>query len=239
MIRSVTYWQVDVGEGRPLKLGLILPEAEYDMGGSTARWSDLSAMARLAEDIGLDSVWFSDHLVYRDEMTTVDQQGVWECWSVTAALAVVTSRVVLGSLVTPTSFRNPALLAKMTDTVDEISGGRLILGLGAGYHKAEYDAFGYPHDHRALSEVSLHRLTTLRLHHCSIVRRARSGDPGAVSQLSSEQAGHGLLPARQSRCAPALCAVRRETLACRSDRTNRRAARTVSIGQRVLLVIEV
>jgi len=132
-----------------LKLGLILPEAEYDMGGSTARWSDLSAMARLAEEIGFDSVWFSDHLIYRDEMTTVGQQGVWECWSVIAALAAVTSRVVLGSLVTPTSFRNPALLAKMADTVDEICGGRLILGLGAGYHKAEYDAFGYPHDHRA------------------------------------------------------------------------------------------
>jgi alkanesulfonate monooxygenase SsuD/methylene tetrahydromethanopterin reductase-like flavin-dependent oxidoreductase (luciferase family) len=134
---------------RTFKLGVILPEAEFDMAGATPRWSDLSAMARLAEDIGFDSVWFVDHLIYRDDMTTLDQQGVWECWSILAGLAAATQRVELGSLVTPTSFRNPALLAKIADTVDEISGGRVILGLGAGYHEAEYRAFGFPHDHRA------------------------------------------------------------------------------------------
>ena len=138
-----------MADGRMLKLGLILPEAEYDMAGATPRWSDLAAMARLAEEIGFDSLWFVDHLIYRDEMTTLEQQGVWECWSILAALAAVTRRVELGSLVTPTSFRNPALLAKIVDTVDEISGGRVILGLGAGYHAAEYRAFGFPHDHRA------------------------------------------------------------------------------------------
>jgi alkanesulfonate monooxygenase SsuD/methylene tetrahydromethanopterin reductase-like flavin-dependent oxidoreductase (luciferase family) len=135
--------------GRRMKLGIILPEAEQDMGGETARWRDFAAMARLAEDIGFDSVWFVDHLIYRDDMTTLDQQGVWECWSILTGLAAITSRVELGSLVTPTSFRNPALFAKMVDTVDEISGGRVILGLGAGYHEAEYRAFGFPHDHRA------------------------------------------------------------------------------------------
>src|SRR3712207_5814357 len=134
---------------RSFKLGVILPEAEYDMAGATPRWSDLSAMARMAEEIGFDSVWFVDHLIYRDDMTTLDQQGVWECWSILAAVAAVTHRVELGSLVTPTSFRNPALLAKIVDTVDEISSGRVILGLGAGYHVAEYRAFGYPHDHLA------------------------------------------------------------------------------------------
>jgi alkanesulfonate monooxygenase SsuD/methylene tetrahydromethanopterin reductase-like flavin-dependent oxidoreductase (luciferase family) len=135
--------------GRPCKLGVILPEAELDMGGATARWSDLAAMARLAEDMGLDSVWFVDHLIYRgDKMTTLDQQGCWECWSILAALAAVTERVELGSVVTPTSFRNPALFAKQVDTVEEVSGGRVILGLGAGYHDAEYEAFGYPTDHR-------------------------------------------------------------------------------------------
>jgi alkanesulfonate monooxygenase SsuD/methylene tetrahydromethanopterin reductase-like flavin-dependent oxidoreductase (luciferase family) len=134
---------------RAFKLGIILPEAEGDMAGGTARWSDFVAMARLAEEIGLDSLWFVDHLIYRDEMTTLEQQGVWECWSILAGLAAVTRRVEIGSLVTPTSFRNPALFAKMVDTVDEISGGRVILGLGAGYHEAEYRAFGFPHDHRA------------------------------------------------------------------------------------------
>ena len=136
----------DTGE---MRIGLILPEAEDDMGGATARWCDLAGMARLAEDIGFDSVWFVDHLIYREELTMLEQQGVWECWSILAALAATTSRVELGSLVTPTSFRNPALFAKMVDTVEEISGGRVILGLGAGYHAAEYRAFGYPHDHRA------------------------------------------------------------------------------------------
>jgi alkanesulfonate monooxygenase SsuD/methylene tetrahydromethanopterin reductase-like flavin-dependent oxidoreductase (luciferase family) len=106
-------------------------------------------MARLAEDMGFDSVWYVDHLIYREGLTTLDQQGLWECWSILAGLAASTSRVELGPLVTPTIFRNPALFAKMVDTVEEISGGRLILGLGAGYHKPEYDAFGYPYDHRA------------------------------------------------------------------------------------------
>lgn len=134
--------------GRPCKLGVILPEAEFDMGGATARWSDYAAMARLAEDMGFDSVWFVDHLLYRGDATAIEQQGCWECWSILAALAAVTNRVELGPLVTPTSFRNPALFAKMVDTVEEISGGRVILGLGAGWNEPEYEAFGFPFDYR-------------------------------------------------------------------------------------------
>src|SRR5207249_1659918 len=68
--------------------------------------------------------------------------------SLLAALAAATQRVELGPLVSPAGFRNPALLAKMADTVDEISGGRLVLGLGAGWKAPEYAAFGYPTDHR-------------------------------------------------------------------------------------------
>lgn len=132
--------------GRPLKVGLILPDTEREMGGATAGWSDLRAMAQHAEALGFDSLWNADHLIYR--FAGRDVQGPWECWSVMAALAAVTERVEIGPLVSCTSFRNPALQAKIADTVDEISGGRLVLGLGAGWHEPEYDAFGYPFDHR-------------------------------------------------------------------------------------------
>ena len=138
---------MSVGRTRPLGVGLMLPDTEREMAGGTARWADLAAMARTAEDCGFDSIWVSDHLLFRFEGK--EPQGIWECWTLLSALAAVTSRVEIGALVSCTGFRNPALLAKMADTVDEISGGRLVLGLGAGWHEPEYDAFGYPFDHRA------------------------------------------------------------------------------------------
>lgn len=131
---------------RPLRVGLMFPDTEREAGGGSARWADLLAMARLAEAVGFDSIWVSDHLIFRFEGK--EPQGVWECWSLLAALAAVTSRVEIGPLVSCTGFRNPALLAKIADTVDEISDGRLVLGLGAGWHEPEYAAFGYPFDHR-------------------------------------------------------------------------------------------
>jgi alkanesulfonate monooxygenase SsuD/methylene tetrahydromethanopterin reductase-like flavin-dependent oxidoreductase (luciferase family) len=131
---------------RPLKVGLLLPETERQMNGGTARWRDLREMARLGEQIGADSLWVTDHLIHRDPGE--EPRGPWECWSLLSALAAVTEKPEIGTLVLCTAFRNPALLAKMADTVEEISGGRLILGLGAGWNKPEYDAFGYPFDHR-------------------------------------------------------------------------------------------
>jgi probable F420-dependent oxidoreductase len=143
---------------RPLQVGLILPDTEHQMNGESARWSDFRAMARLAEEIGIDSLWVTDHLIHRSEpkeRTPEDAggdwrelEGPWECWSMLTALAAITERVEIGPLVICTSFRNPALLAKMADTLDEISDGRLILGLGAGWNEPEYRAFGYPFDYR-------------------------------------------------------------------------------------------
>jgi probable F420-dependent oxidoreductase len=117
------------------------------MGGRTARWTDYVEMARTAEAMGFDSLWFVDHLLYQEGATTEPPQGVWECWSVLTGLAAVTERVELAPLVTCTGYRNPALLAKVADTVDEISGGRLILAIGSGWHDPEYRAFGFPYDH--------------------------------------------------------------------------------------------
>ena len=110
------------------------------------RWAELREMAELAERIGLDSVWVGDHLLYRDDGRPA--RGPWEAWSQLAALAAVTTRVEIGPLVASTSFHNPAMLAKKAVTIDEISGGRLILGLGAGWNRTEYDAFGFAYDHR-------------------------------------------------------------------------------------------
>jgi probable F420-dependent oxidoreductase len=135
-----------MSRNRPFKIGLFFPQFERPWNGETIGWDGIRAMATTAEDVGFDSVWLPDHLLFR--FPGVNPQGAWDVWSLMAALAAVTKRVEIAPLVACSSFRNPALLAKMADTIDEISGGRFILGLGAGWHKPEYDAFGFPHDHR-------------------------------------------------------------------------------------------
>jgi probable F420-dependent oxidoreductase len=102
-------------------------------------------MARAAEAVGFDSLWIGDHLLYD---LPGGSRGPWEVWTSLAALAAVTERVELGPLVASAAFHAPAMLAKHAATVDAISGGRLILGLGAGWNEREFRAFGFPYDHR-------------------------------------------------------------------------------------------
>ena len=124
----------------PVKIGVQLPEVERPV-----PWDEWRDIAKTIEDCGFDSVWMGDHLLYRDERGA---SGPREAWTSLAALAVATSRVEIGPLVAATAFHAPAMLAKMAATVDEISGGRLILGLGAGWNRVEFDGFGFPYDHR-------------------------------------------------------------------------------------------
>jgi alkanesulfonate monooxygenase SsuD/methylene tetrahydromethanopterin reductase-like flavin-dependent oxidoreductase (luciferase family) len=126
---------------RPLKVGVQLPEVER-----VVPWPELREMAVTAEAIGLDSLWFGDHLLYR--YPDGEERGPWEAWSSMAAVAAITERVTIGPLVACVSFHNPAVMAKMAVALDEIAGGRLILGLGAGWNKTEYAAFGLRYDHR-------------------------------------------------------------------------------------------
>src|SRR5438093_9527933 len=127
--------------GERVKLGVQVPEVER-----VVPWRELAEMAGGIEAIGLDSIWVGDHLLYRFPDGTL--RGPWECWTTLAALAAVTSRVELAPFVASTAFHNPAMLAKMAATIEEISGGRLILALGAGWNRTEFEAFGFPFDHR-------------------------------------------------------------------------------------------
>ena len=126
---------------RPLRVGLQLPEVEREV-----RWPEYVAMARAAEEVGFDSVWVGDHLLYRGDGRP--ERGPWEAWTMLSGLAAVTERVTLGPLVASAAFHAPAMLAKQAATVDEISEGRLALGIGAGWNEAEFRAFGFPYDAR-------------------------------------------------------------------------------------------
>jgi probable F420-dependent oxidoreductase len=126
---------------QPLRVGIQLPEVEREV-----RWPEVAAMARAAEEAGFDSVWLGDHLLYRGDGRP--ERGPWDVWTQLAALAAATSRVRLGPLVACTAFHPPGLLARMAGSVDEVSGGRLVLGIGAGWNQAEFDAFGIPYDRR-------------------------------------------------------------------------------------------
>jgi alkanesulfonate monooxygenase SsuD/methylene tetrahydromethanopterin reductase-like flavin-dependent oxidoreductase (luciferase family) len=122
-----------------MRIGVQLPEAER-----AVRWPEVVAMADAAEKSGFDSIWLGDHLLYRGDGRP--DRGPHDVWTQLAALAAVTKRVTLGPLVTAVPFYAPGILARMAASVDEVSGGRLVLGVGAGWNEAEFRAFGFPFD---------------------------------------------------------------------------------------------
>jgi alkanesulfonate monooxygenase SsuD/methylene tetrahydromethanopterin reductase-like flavin-dependent oxidoreductase (luciferase family) len=165
-------------------VGIQLPEIERP-----TRWPELAEMIRRVEALGFDSIWMGDHFLYHLADGTAD--APWDAWSVLAAAAAITSRVTLGPLVTPVGFYNPAVLAKKAATVDEISGGRLVLGLGAGWNEVEFRGYGVPYDHRiSRFEEAFTIIRTLlaegeidftgkyfSARDCQLVPRSRSGGP--------------------------------------------------------------
>jgi alkanesulfonate monooxygenase SsuD/methylene tetrahydromethanopterin reductase-like flavin-dependent oxidoreductase (luciferase family) len=128
-----------------MKIGLMMPLGERESERSPLPYSDLRGMALRAEADGLDSLWVADHLLFREGDGTI---GMHEAWTMLTAFAALTSRVAVGTLVLALPFRNPGVTAKMAAALDDVSAGRLILGIGCGWHEPEFEAFDLPFDHR-------------------------------------------------------------------------------------------
>lgn len=124
-----------------MKIGIALNHAASPASNLPPSYAEIRRFAVTAEQLGFESIWVFDHLLFRfgNDVTI----GIWEAWTLLSALAESTKTAELGTLVLCNPLRNPALLAKMAHTLDEVSGGRLILGMGAGWHQPEFDAFGY------------------------------------------------------------------------------------------------
>jgi F420-dependent oxidoreductase-like protein len=104
-------------------------------------WDDWVALARATEELGFEALFRSDHY---GPVVGEEELGSLDAWTTLAGLAAVTSRIRLGTLVSPATFRHPSVLAKSAVTVDHISGGRVELGMGAGWNEAEHTRYGFP-----------------------------------------------------------------------------------------------
>ena len=127
-----------------MRVGIILPQGwtgEYAGLDPRAAWARTLEVAQAAEELGFESIWLFDHFHTTPEPT---DEITFESLTALAALAALTRRVRLGQIVACSAYRNPALLAKMISTLDAISGGRVEVGLGAGWKRDEFEAYGYP-----------------------------------------------------------------------------------------------
>jgi alkanesulfonate monooxygenase SsuD/methylene tetrahydromethanopterin reductase-like flavin-dependent oxidoreductase (luciferase family) len=162
---------------RPLRVGVQLPEVEREL-----RWPEYLAIAKAAEGVGFDSIWVGDHLFYADGQGI--ERGPWDAFTVLAALAQATETVTLGPLVACLAFHPPGLIARMAAAIDEISGGRFVLGVGSGWNEPEFRAFGLPFDH----------LASRFLESFEIVRRLLDGEHVTSSGEYWQVDGAVLLP---------------------------------------------
>ena len=130
---------------RPFEVGLVLPMGDSFVDGSPARWTDIRDLALRAEELGFDTVWTADELLWRS--SGGKPQGWWEGVAMTGAVAAATSRIKVGTWILSALHRNPGITAKAVETIDEISGGRFVFGLGSGHAGRQAHAFGLPEDH--------------------------------------------------------------------------------------------
>ncbi|HEU0165039.1 MAG TPA: LLM class flavin-dependent oxidoreductase [Thermomicrobiales bacterium] len=142
---ALGYWPE---QKRQMGIGVMIPISEGSAFGGTPRFKDIVEIGNTARDAGFDSLWFADHFSFGAGTDEDPFRGVWEVWTLMAAVAAAVPDLQIGTMVACTGYRNPGVIAKMTEMIDEVSDGRFILGLGAGWHKPEYDQFGLPFDHR-------------------------------------------------------------------------------------------
>jgi alkanesulfonate monooxygenase SsuD/methylene tetrahydromethanopterin reductase-like flavin-dependent oxidoreductase (luciferase family) len=153
-----------------VRFGFIVPQGwREDLDGRD--FERAASLARRAEELGFDSIWLYDHLQTR----AGDPDRVLECWTTLAALARETSRVQLGQIVTCALYRNPGLLAQMASTVDAASGGRVVVGIGAGWDEREWRDFGYADELPPIRDRLAHLERTLQ-----VLRERRPGRPVLV-----------------------------------------------------------
>lgn len=124
---------------QPTSLGVNIPNSERALYTGTPQYADMLAMSRAAAAAGFEVLWFDDHFSFTSDD---DLRGAWDAWTLMAAIAATIPDVYLGPMVACTAYRNPGVIAKMTEMIQDVSGGRFILGLGAGWHKPEYEQFG-------------------------------------------------------------------------------------------------
>jgi alkanesulfonate monooxygenase SsuD/methylene tetrahydromethanopterin reductase-like flavin-dependent oxidoreductase (luciferase family) len=183
-----------------MRIGMTVPLGYGDVeNGKAPTFTQTLDFSSRAERAGLDSIWVFDHLLFK--FPNEPDEGLQEAWTTLSALAAVVPRVELGALVMCSSFRNAGLMAKMGQTLDDLSGGRLILGLGCGWHEPEYDAFGFPFDH----------LVGRFEEDLEVVRRLLDGETVDLDGKWSHYAGAKLLPA-PARHTPVLVAAKGERM---------------------------